>query len=324
MATRLLVVLVVAVMLFSGLAYGQTADQPNQGVPAGTVVGPASQDMGSAPETAPPQPGQVQPQSGPLEMRIAGGLDVRLIGQQPQVVYRDRWRTRTRTVTKTIRVATKSEPNPNIRVDKLNLNVYPSTQPSAVTPPRSGGQTLSPPATPVQGGSRVSLINVPFDNLLVVIGGAIAIIAIIYAMIRNMHREEQQTARARETTAQAQATQFGTALANQAPFQPAAGRDVDMSVTVFPGGGGVVRARSNERPQGTVVQPIAPPLAAMVVTAPGQPVNVITFGNAPVALPGQLVALPPVPPAPPVPPVPPAPPAPRLNPNQQPPAAAAA
>ena len=130
-------------------------------------------------------------------------------------------------------------------------------------------------------------------------GAAIAIIAIVLSNGRQVLVQQ---------TRQAQAAQLGTALANQAPYLPAAGRDVDINASIFPDGGGVVRARSNERTQGTVVQTVTPPVQALVVTpAGGGPVNVITLaaGQPPVAQPGQLVVRPPAPPAPPQPPAPP-------------------
>ena len=295
MGKWLLVVLVVAVMVSSGLAYGQAPDQPYPGDRAGVVVGPAP--GGPAPEMAPPpieaspQPAYptYQPQSGPQEVRIGGDLNVRLIQAEPKVVYRDRWRTRT--VPKTV-------PTPASTTPVIVNIVPPAASPApAATPPPSGGPTSTPAPAPAEGGQPMGIGWMIVVSLAIAAGAAIVIMATVLS-------------NGRQVTRQAQAAQLAGALANQAPYVPSPGREVEMNVSIFPDGGGVVRARSNERAAAPQVQALPPATPAVVVTAPNA-VTVVPLAGTdqpPVAQPGQLVA-PPAPPAP-QPPAPPAPPAP--------------
>lgn len=154
------------------------------------------------------------------------------------------------------------------------------------------------------------------------LGWIVLIIAIVAATIAgivaitgsNGVRNQEQRTR------QAQANQLATALTNQVPYVPAAGRKVSISANIFPDGGGLVRAESNEQPQAPVIHAVAPPVQALLVTAPGA-VQVVHVGNQPPqAQPGQLVAPsapappPPAPAPPPAPPTPPQPTPPPINP----------
>lgn len=296
MGKWLLVVLVVAVMVSSGLAYGQTTDQPYPGDRAGQVVGPAP-GGGSAPEMAPPpveaspQPAYsptYQPRSEPQEVRLGGELNVRLVQEQPKVVYRDRWRTKT--VAKTVPTPASTTPAPTTPVF-VNV-VSPASSPApAVTPPPSGGPTPSTPA----GKPREEKTNV---NWWILVAIAAVVGPVVGWIVTVQQNRQIQTSNA--LTAQGANNNIAMTMATLGGYVPAQGRKVGFTATFLPGGGGIVRADADERPQGTVVQPVVPPVQALVVTPAGGPVNVITLGagQPPVARPGQLGLDAPAPPQP--------------------------
>lgn len=137
------------------------------------------------------------------------------------------------------------------------VNIFNFTAPPADQ--TANNQPL--PAAQIREERKTKMIGWVILGLTVAATTAIAIYAI--ASTTHCRVEEQQTR-------QAQAAQLGTALTNQAPFTPAQGRLVSISTSIFPTGGGIVRATSDERPAPPppAPAPAAPAPYAVMMTAP--------------------------------------------------------
>lgn len=331
-----LVVLVV-VVVFSGLAYGQPNDQParhanlqgDAGGPnlaAGSIGGPVQAGQGGqSPEAteqpkttvqAPPSANQIAPTSvhvGQAQVDIRAdriniyGTARSSRGRGHRVIHRRSISTRGLSagqVKSLLRTELAGYASKN-DIKCLETQLGSLFKLWASRNPASPGKAVNPPPSgdqPKKPAEKEPEKEKGMDPTLF-IAGLVTLVVLgglgigYYTAANARHIRERELAI--EQTTAANRTQTVARLPQNIP----PGAVVRWSSSDWVGGGNSSCEINTQPPQPTTqIQAIAPPVAALVVTpAPGAPaVNIVTFGGgaAPQPQPGQLVAPPPAPPAP--------------------------
>lgn len=236
---RIFLLVVLAVML---TATPTLADTP---VGEGTVQSSGSsqeeeQRIGTVGEVyTPPDDGQAASTPPPApEWQTLGGCE-----KATQRVLRGdfapKWHTHRAPVVRAV-VRTRIVEKPVVRVVRVVEKKVPTPAPKPVvvnnfvTPP---GEAAPSPA---DAGERKNRMDSGWIVLgIVLIAAIVGVVAIITANQKNL---------AEQATRQGQTNQLAVALGNQAPFAPAQGRKVSINASIFPNGGGVIRADSDDKP----------------------------------------------------------------------------
>lgn len=191
--------------------------------------------------------------------------------------------------------AQKPAPTRTVYREQVKVVEVEKTPPAAQKPVVINNNFTMPPSesansSPAKPEERSSGMIAGWVILGLLVAGAIAIAFYAIASSAGVRRQEQ-------LTRQQQAAQLGAALANQAPYLPSPGREVAISATIHPDGGGIVRANARDAlqppqiPAVGVGAPPAPPAVPAVGTPPASPA-------APATTAASLVGPPPGPGAP--------------------------